>query len=75
MLQQLEEDFRYTIQKHVAITAGAGTGKTYTLSRRYVNAILGFDFYTLNAKEFAKKYGFRCRYEIYTKSVKRKLDE
>lgn len=40
------EDYRYTIKKHVAITAGAGTGKTYTLSRRYVNALLGFDFFT-----------------------------
>lgn len=42
----MEEDFRYTIKKHVAITAGAGSGKTYTLSRRYVNALLGFDFFT-----------------------------
>ncbi|MBL0708414.1 MAG: UvrD-helicase domain-containing protein [Sulfurimonas sp.] len=46
----MTEDYRYTIQKHVAITAGAGTGKTYTLSRRYINALLGFDFFTLDAK-------------------------
>lgn len=44
------EDYRYTIEKHVAITAGAGTGKTYTLSRRYINALLGFDFYTLDKR-------------------------
>ena len=47
----IEEDYRYTIGKHVAITAGAGTGKTYTLSRRYINALLGFDFFTLMQRE------------------------
>ena len=35
----------YTIQKSFAISAGAGSGKTYTLSRRYINAYLGFDFF------------------------------
>ncbi len=36
---------KFTIQKSFAISAGAGSGKTYTLSRRYINAILGFDFF------------------------------
>ena len=36
---------KFTIQKSFAINAGAGSGKTYTLSRRYINAILGFDFF------------------------------
>ncbi len=35
----------FTIQKSFAISAGAGSGKTYTLSRRYINAYLGFDFF------------------------------
>lgn len=35
----------FTIQKSFAISAGAGSGKTYTLSRRYINAILGFDYF------------------------------
>ena len=39
---------KFTIQKSFAINAGAGSGKTYTLSRRYVNAILGFDFFREN---------------------------
>ena len=36
---------KFTIQKSFAISAGAGTGKTYTLSRRYINALLGFDYF------------------------------
>lgn len=36
---------KFTIQKSFAINAGAGSGKTYTLSRRYINALLGFDFF------------------------------
>lgn len=36
---------KFTIQKSFAINAGAGSGKTYTLSRRYVNCLLGFDFF------------------------------
>lgn len=36
---------KFTIQKSFAINAGAGSGKTYTLSRRYINAILGFYFF------------------------------
>jgi len=35
----------FTIQRSFAISAGAGSGKTYTLSRRYINAYLGFDFF------------------------------
>lgn len=42
-------DEKFTIDKHIAITAGAGTGKTYTLSRRYINALLGFDLFTQSA--------------------------
>jgi ATP-dependent exoDNAse (exonuclease V) beta subunit len=36
---------KFTIQKNFAISAGAGSGKTYTLSRRYINALLGFDYF------------------------------
>lgn len=46
MGEYIEEDNRFTIKKHVAISAGAGSGKTYTLSRRYINALLGFDLFT-----------------------------
>jgi len=42
---------KFTIQKSFAINAGAGSGKTYTLSRRYINAILGFDFFRENGFE------------------------
>ena len=45
---------KFTIQKSFAINAGAGSGKTYTLSRRYINAILGFDFF--------KELGFKDTY-------------
>ncbi len=33
----MEELSKFTIQKSFAISAGAGSGKTYTLSRRYIN--------------------------------------
>ena len=36
---------KFTIQDSFAISAGAGSGKTYTLSRRYINAVSGFDFF------------------------------
>jgi len=36
---------KFTIQNSFAISAGAGSGKTYTLSRRYINALLGFDYF------------------------------
>ena len=36
---------KFTIQNNFAISAGAGSGKTYTLSRRYINALLGFDYF------------------------------
>ena len=36
---------KFTIQEEFAISAGAGSGKTYTLSRRYINAYLGFDLF------------------------------
>ena len=36
---------KFTIQKSFAISAGAGSGKTYTLSRRHINALLGFDYF------------------------------
>lgn len=39
---------KFTIQKSFAISAGAGSGKTYTLSRRYINALLGFDYFREN---------------------------
>ena len=36
---------KFTIQKSFSISAGAGSGKTYTLSRRYINALIGFDYF------------------------------
>lgn len=36
---------KFTIQESFAISAGAGSGKTYILSRRYINALLGFDYF------------------------------
>ena len=48
---------KFTIQKSFAINAGAGSGKTYTLNRRYINAILGFDFF--------KEKGFENIYFSY----------
>ena len=45
---------KFTIQKSFAINAGAGSGKTYTLSRRYINTILGFDFF--REKGFEETY-------------------
>ncbi|HHH72948.1 MAG TPA: hypothetical protein ENL04_03905, partial [Sulfuricurvum sp.] len=37
---------KFDIFNHVAISAGAGSGKTYTLSRRYVNILLGFNLFS-----------------------------
>ncbi len=42
---------KFTIQKSFAVNAGAGSGKTYILSRRYINAILGFDLFTEDPKQ------------------------
>ena len=36
---------KFSIQTSFAISAGAGSGKTYTLSRRFINILLGFDFF------------------------------
>lgn len=49
---------KFNILKNIAISAGAGTGKTYTLSRRYINILLGFNFFqehypTVNAIDLA----------------------
>ena len=52
---------KFTIQKSFAISAGAGSGKTYTLSRRYINAILGFDFF--------RELGFTQKYYEDLKAV------
>jgi len=46
---------KFTIQSSFAISAGAGSGKTYTLSRRYINAVLGFDFFTDNKSDTSKE--------------------
>ena len=42
---------KFTIQQSFAISAGAGSGKTYTLSRRFINILLGFDFFIENSKQ------------------------
>jgi len=42
---------KFTIQKSFAISAGAGSGKTYTLSRRFINILLGFDFFIENSSQ------------------------
>ena len=53
---------KFTISKSFAISAGAGSGKTYTLSRRYINAFLGFDLF---GEELAKfKNRMKNRAEI-----------
>ena len=42
---------KFIIQKSFAISAGAGSGKIYTLSRRFINILLGFDFFTEDTKQ------------------------
>ena len=42
---------KFTIQASFAISAGAGSGKTYTLSRRFINILLGFDFFIENPQQ------------------------
>ncbi|GAB6073607.1 UvrD-helicase domain-containing protein [Nautilia lithotrophica] len=53
---------KFTIKKSFAISAGAGSGKTYTLSRRYINAYLGYDFFVSDNEkaevEFSEKDKF-----------------
>jgi ATP-dependent helicase/nuclease subunit A len=44
----MENFNKFTIQQSFAISAGAGSGKTYTLSRRYINSVLGFDLFVEN---------------------------
>jgi len=39
---------RFDITREIAISAGAGSGKTYTLSRRYLNVLVGFNLFTEN---------------------------
>ncbi|QEN03405.1 hypothetical protein EW093_01365 [Thiospirochaeta perfilievii] len=53
---------KFSIQKSFAISAGAGSGKTYTLSRRYINALLGFDY-------FREDYSTQSSYFIKTKAA------
>lgn len=36
---------KFDIFNHVSISAGAGSGKTYTLSRRYINILVGFNLF------------------------------
>lgn len=40
---------KFSIKTSFAISAGAGSGKTYTLSRRFINILLGFDFFVEEA--------------------------
>ena len=42
---------KFSIQTSFAISAGAGSGKTYTLSRRFINILLGFDFFIEEAEQ------------------------
>jgi len=42
---------KFTIQKSFAISAGAESGKTYILSRRFINILLGFDFFIENSPQ------------------------
>jgi ATP-dependent helicase/nuclease subunit A len=42
---------KFSIQTSFAISAGAGSGKTYTLSRRFINILLGFDFFIENSEQ------------------------
>lgn len=36
---------KFDIFNHICISAGAGSGKTYTLSRRYINILVGFNLF------------------------------
>lgn len=45
---------RYSIRENIAISAGAGTGKTFVLSRRYINILLGFEFFRVNEEAYLK---------------------
>ena len=42
---------KFSIQTSFAISAGAGSGKTYILSRRFINILLGFDFFIENESQ------------------------
>lgn len=42
---------KFSIQTSFAISAGAGSGKTFTLSRRFINILLGFDFFIETADQ------------------------
>jgi hypothetical protein len=49
---------KFTIPKSFAILAGVGSGKTYTMSRGYANALLDFDNSDEKACEWSD-YRFR----------------
>lgn len=51
---------KFSIQTSFAISAGAGSGKTYTLSRRFINILLGFDFFI---EESGQKHYYDTRIE------------
>ncbi|ERP30700.1 UvrD-helicase domain-containing protein [Chitinivibrio alkaliphilus] len=61
---------KFSIQDSFAISAGAGTGKTYTLSRRYINALLGFDFFreSMDQPQYIQHYADKAAdvHEIVT---------
>ena len=58
---------KFTIQKSFAIGAGAGSGKTYTLSRRYINALLGFDYFR---EDYDSQESYYSEHEIKKAKVK-----
>jgi len=60
---------KFTIQKSFAISAGAGSGKTYTLSRRYINALLGFDYFRECYKLDNKPQEDRVCFEVHQSYV------
>ena len=71
---------KFTIQESFAISAGAGSGKTYTLSRRYINAVLGFDFFNDDKNYFENKDKLKADIEeivtiTYTKAAASEMKE
>lgn len=44
-MEMMMQPNKFDIFNHVSISAGAGSGKTYTLSRRYINISVGFNLF------------------------------
>ena len=61
---------KFTIQKSFAISAGAGSGKTYTLSRKYISEHGNFRFDSSDDKYCGYcEIGFICNKSLITKVI------